>query len=251
MSIAAAVPERVEPTRLPGLSASFPAHNEEDHVVPMVEALLDVLPRVADRFEVVIVDDGSTDRTYARAADLARHDHRVRVVRHGVNRGYGAAVWSGLTAGTLEYAFFTDGDRQFDLEQIADLVPYALEHDDVVGHRVDRKDNLQRRLNAHAWNWLVRRLLGVSVRDVDCAFKIFRREALAGLEIRAGGAMFSAELMARLAARGASISDQPVRHLPRLAGASSGGDFRVIARAFRELFALYRELAFGRAHGES
>jgi glycosyltransferase involved in cell wall biosynthesis len=228
--------------RLKGLSASFPAHNEEDNVVPMIESLLAVLPKVAERFEVVVVDDGSRDATNERASAVAARDDRVRVVRHPVNRGYGAAVWTGLTSGTLEYAFFTDGDRQFDVEQIADLIPRLRDHDVVVGYRVDRKDNLVRKMNAHAWNWLVRLLFGVPVRDVDCAFKLFRRSALSGLEIRSGGAMFSAELIARLGARGARIVEVPVRHLPRERGTSSGGNIKVIARAFRELFLLYREL---------
>lgn len=230
------------PARLPSLSASFPAHNEEDNVVAMIESLLAVLPKVADRFEVIVVDDGSRDATNERASAVAAKDDRVRVIRHPVNRGYGAAVWTGLVEGTLDYAFFTDGDRQFDVEQIADLIPHLRDHDVVVGYRVDRQDHLVRLINAHAWNWLVRLLFGVPVRDVDCAFKLFRRSALQGLEIRSGGAMFSAELIARLGARGARIVEVPVRHLPREKGTSSGGNFKVIARAFRELFLLYREL---------
>ncbi len=228
--------------RLPGLSASFPAHDEQENVVPMIESLLAILPRIADRFEVIVVDDGSRDATFERAQAVAERDPRVRVIRHEVNRGYGAAVWTGLRAGRFEYAFFTDGDRQFDVEQLADLVPLLADHDVVVGYRVNRQDHWIRILNAHAWNWLVRTLFHVPVRDVDCAFKLFRRSALEGLEVRSGGAMFSAELIARLGARGARIVEVPVRHLPREQGTSSGGSPRVIARAFRELFALYREL---------
>src|SRR5690606_34458985 len=171
------------------------------------------------------------------------NDPRIRVVRHPVNRGYGAAVWTGLSTGTLEYAFFTDGDRQFDVRQITDLIAKLDEgYDVVVRSRVDRKDNAIRIANAHAWNWLVRTLLRVPVRDVDCAFKLFDRRVLQGLTIEAGGAMFSAELLARLQARGARIVEVPVRHLPREKGRSSGGNPRVIARAFYELFRLYGKL---------
>jgi len=229
-------------TRLPSLSASFPAHNEEDNVEAMLECLLAALPELADRFEIIAVDDGSRDRTYERASAMAAKDSRIRVIRHEVNRGYGAAVWTGLTSGTMEYAFFTDGDRQFDVTQLAELIPLVADHDAVVGYRVHRQDNFVRIVNAHAWNWLIRVLLHVPVRDVDCAFKLFRREALEGLEIVSGGAMFSAELLARLVARGARIVECPVRHLPRERGASSGGNPRVIARAFRDLFELYGEL---------
>lgn len=229
-------------TRLPSLSASFPAHNEEDNVEAMLESLLAALPELAERFEVIAVDDGSVDRTFERASAMAETDPRIRVVRHEANRGYGAAVWTGLTAGTMEYAFFTDGDRQFDVSQLADLIPLISEYDAVVGYRLNRQDNAIRILNAHAWNGLIRVLLRVPVRDVDCAFKLFRREALRDLEIKSGGAMFSAELLARLVARGAKIMEQPVRHLPRESGRSSGGSPRVIARAFKELFQLYGEL---------
>lgn len=228
--------------RLSSLSASFPAHNEEDNVGPMIEDLVTALPDFAERFEVIVVDDGSRDRTFERASAIAARDQRVRVIRHEVNRGYGAAVWTGLASGTMDYAFFTDGDRQFDVRQVGDLIARIDGADVVVGWRLDRKDNAIRIANAHAWNWLIRNLLNVPVRDVDCAFKLFRREVLAGLEIEAGGAMFSSELLARLAARGVRIVEVPVRHLPREHGKSSGGDPRVIARAFYELFKLYRKL---------
>ena len=212
-----------EITRLPGLSASFPAHNEEDNVEPMIADLLAALPEFAERFEVIVVDDGSRDRTFDRASAVAARDPRVRVVRHEVNRGYGAAVWTGLVSGTMEYAFFTDGDRQFDVHQIADLIRALPGHDVVVGYRVNRQDNAIRIANAHAWNWLIRLLFGVPVRDVDCAFKLFDRRVLQGLAIEAGGAMFSSELLARLKARGARIVEVPVRHLPREKGSASGG----------------------------
>lgn len=229
-------------SRLPGLSASFPAHNEEDNVGPMIADLLAVLPDVSERFEIIVVDDGSRDATFERACAIAAKEPRVRVVRHPVNRGYGAAVWTGLTTGTLEYAFFTDGDRQFDVRQIGDLVRHLDGNDVVVGYRVDRQDNLVRILNAHAWNWLIRTLFHVPVRDVDCAFKLFDRRVLQGLTIEAGGAMFSSELLARLKARGARIVEVPVRHLPREKGRATGGNPRVIARAFYELFRLYGKL---------
>ena len=208
----------------------------------MIGGLLAALPELADRFEIIAVDDGSKDRTFERASAMAKEDPRIRVVRHEVNRGYGAAVWTGLTSGTMEYAFFTDGDRQFDVRQLSELIPLIAENDAAVGYRVNRQDNAIRLMNAHAWNWLIRVLLHVPVRDVDCAFKLFRREALNDLAIVSGGAMFSAELLARLVAGGAKIVEHPVRHLPRESGVSSGGNPRVIARAFRELFQLYGEL---------
>jgi len=224
----------------PLVSVLIPAR---DAAATLPACLASVRRQSEPRFECIVVDDGSRDATYQRASAIAENDPRIRVVRHPVNRGYGAAVWTGLSTGTLEYAFFTDGDRQFDVRQITDLIAKLDEgYDVVVGYRVDRKDNAIRIANAHAWNWLIRTLLHVPVRDVDCAFKLFDRRVLQGLTIEAGGAMFSAELLARLQARGARIVEVPVRHLPREKGRSSGGNPRVIARAFYELFRLYGKL---------
>lgn len=235
--------------RLPELSASFPAHNEESNVEGMLVDMLEGLPEFADVFEIIVVDDGSTDATFARAQAVADRDPRIRVLRHETNRGYGAAVWTGLQAGTMDFAFFTDGDRQFEVQSLQGLVEEIADHDVVVGYRVGRQDNLLRRTNAHAWNLLIRQLLDVPVRDIDCAFKLFRRETIRGLDVEATGAMFSAELLARIVSRGARLMECPVGHLPRESGVSSGGSPRVILRAFQELFGLYRELRRERLGG--
>jgi glycosyltransferase involved in cell wall biosynthesis len=228
--------------RLSSLSAFFPAHDEEANVVPLTEAFLRVLPAVAERWELIIVDDGSRDRTPALADELARTRPGVRVVHHDVNRGYGAAVRSGIAACRCDFVFFTDGDRQFDPAEIRALIPQLARADVVVGYRHARADPLSRRLNAAGWNLLMRTLLRIPVRDVNCAFKLFRREALAGIHAQADGAMLSAELMARIARRGHRIAEVPVAHLPRRAGTPTGAKPGVILHAFAELFRLYRDL---------
>ena len=227
---------------LASLSAFFPAHNEETNVVPMTEALLAVLPQVARRWELIIVDDGSRDGTGALADELARKHANVSVVHHPVNRGYGAAVRSGLAAARNEFVFFTDGDRQFDPRQIGRLVAEVGRGDVIVGYRRNRADNTVRRLNAFAWNMLVRLLFRIPIRDIDCAFKLIPRRALDGYELRAEGAMVSTELLAQIIKHGHRITEVPIDHFHRQSGVSSGGDPRVIARAFAELFRLYRRL---------
>jgi glycosyltransferase involved in cell wall biosynthesis len=224
--------------RLSSLTAFFPVHNEEENVLEQAEALLRVLPDVASRWELIIVDDGSTDATGALARNLARANPGVRVVSHPRRRGYGAALRTGFAAARGEYVFFTDGDRQFDADQITRLVARVRFADAVVGYRSRRADGFLRRLNGLAWSALTRLLLGVPARDVDCAFKLFRRRALSGLTLVSEGAMISAELLARLARRGARVVEVGVDHHPRVQGASTGGDPRVILRAFRELAGL-------------
>ena len=149
--------------RLPSISAFFPAYNEEHNVAGMVERLRAVLPRVADEYEIIIVDDGSADRTGAIADELAAQDPHVRVVHHPANRGYGGALKSGFAASRNEYVFFTDGDGQFDVEEIERLLPFVPDYDIVVGYRMERAEGGLRQLNASAWNRLVRLLFRVPV----------------------------------------------------------------------------------------
>ena len=208
----------------------------------MAEALLGVLPRVAEHWELIIVDDGSRDRTAERAAALARVRANVRVVRHAVQRGYGAAIRSGLAAARHEYVFVTDGDRQFDPTQIRRLMAGLERADVAVGYRPRRADPLVRRLYGAAWNALMRRLFALSVRDINCAFKLLPARAVAGAELRAEGAIISTELLVCLRQRGYTIVEVPVDHFPRRAGRASGGDLRVMLRAGRELLALRRRL---------
>ncbi|MGO9057461.1 MAG: glycosyltransferase family 2 protein [Candidatus Binataceae bacterium] len=239
---------RVEaPDRLPGLSVFLPCHNEADNLVRVVDNFRSHLDRFASVYEIIIVDDGSRDRTGEIADRLAAADPRIKVVHHPANRGYGGAVISGLQAATLPYVLLCDGDGQFDAGEIAQLLPMVPRFDVVAGRRVKRADRLMRRLNGSAWTTLVRLLFGIKVSDVDCGFKLFKREFTRDLQLNARGAMISTELMVKVASRGARICEVDVGHLPRLAGEQSGANLRVITRAFAELFRLFGEL---RAQGK-
>ena len=225
--------------RLRSLSAFFPVHDEEDNVVPMAEAVLAVLPDVADAWELVIVDDGSRDATGARADALAAARPGVRVVHHPTNRGYGAAIRSGLAAARHGWVFYTDGDRQFDPRQITRLIAELPHADVVVGWRARRADHALRRLNTFAWNTLIGVLFGLRVRDIDCAFKLLSRHALDEVgPLTASGAVISTELLVGVRRRGLAITEIGVHHYPRQAGAPTGASIKVILRALRELVQL-------------
>jgi len=228
--------------RLPGLSVFLPCHNEEGNVERVVKGFAAMLPRIADDYEIIVVDDGSRDRTGEIADRMAAADPHVKVVHHPTNRGYGGAVISGVRAATLPYVLLSDGDGQFDPGDVALLARKVPDYDVVVGRRISRADPLMRRINGKAWTTLVRLLFGIKIHDIDCGFKLFKRELLDGLELRAHGAMISTELMARLVGRGARMAEVGVRHMPRLAGEQSGANLKVIVRAFGELFRLFREL---------
>ena len=229
-------------SRLAGLSVFLPSHNEEGNVERVVAGFAAVLPRVAENYEIIVVDDGSRDRTGEIADRLAAADPHVRAVHHERNRGYGGAVISGIAAATQPWVMLCDGDGQFDPDDLAMLVAQTRDYDAVVGHRVRRADHLGRRLNGQAWTILMRLLFGIRVRDVDCGFKLFRRDLIDPGRLQARGAMISAELLARMAGRGARIVEVEVHHLPRRSGQQSGANLRVVMRAFRELLQLYGEL---------
>lgn len=229
--------------RLPGLTVVLPCFNEAPNVERAVHEAASAAARNADDYEIVVIDDGSSDGTAGIADDVARENPHVRVVRHDVNRGYGAALRSGLAAARMPWVLLTDGDLQFDLAQLEHFVPLSADADLVLGWRIARKDPLHRRLNAAAWNRLVGRTFGLHVRDVDCAFKLIRRDTLDGLPpLTSTGAMISTELLVRAQRSGARARELGVEHRPRLAGEQSGADPRVVLRAFRELRRLRAEL---------
>ncbi len=220
----------------------LPSHNEEANVERVVRGYLAELPNVAADYEVIVVNDGSRDRTGEIAARLAAENPLVKAVNHEVNRGYGGAVISGIRAASMPYVLLSDGDGQFDPKDVAKLAAFMPQYDVVVGRRAHRADHLMRRINGNAWTLLVRVVLGVTISDIDCGFKLFKRELFDGMDLRAHGAMISTELMARLMGRGARIKEVDVQHLPRTAGEQSGANLGVVMRAFRELLLLYAEL---------
>jgi glycosyltransferase involved in cell wall biosynthesis len=235
------------PARLDGLSFFFPALNEEDNVGPMVDEALAVLPRFATDLEVIVVDDGSTDRTGTIADELARKDPRVRVIHHGARRGYGGAVRSGLRAATMPWIFYTDGDRQFALEDLGRLIAASDEADVVVGFRQKRADPARRLFVAWVYNRLIRLLFGGGWRDVDCAFKLFRRSVFERVpldRVRSDGAFFSPEMLITLRRAGVPTRQVAVRHFPRTAHQPKGASPRVILRAIRDLLRLRARLWF-------
>lgn len=227
------------------LSVFFPCYNEEQNVQRVVRRAVEVLERLSPDWEIIIVDDGSADRTGELADAMARQDPRIRVVHHHCNGGYGMALRSGFAAATRPYVFYTDGDGQFDIAELPKLLERIAEADIINGYRRHRQDSLTRRVNSACWGWLVRRMLGFRCRDVDSAFKLYRRELFDRITLKSTGALIDAEVLARATRLGYTIQDVPVSHLPRQAGSASGAKPAVILRAFRELLSLRRDILRG------
>ena len=223
----------------PRLTFFFPAYNEEENVAETVSRALDEIgPLAGGSMEVLIVDDGSTDRTPQLADELAAADPRVRV-HHQENRGYGGALQAGFANSVGELICFSDGDLQFDLREMSRLLDRLADErrpvDVVIGYRRKRRDPPHRIFIAKTYNAIVSVLFGLRVRDIDCAMKVFRREVFDGLRLEADSPFLSAELLIKLRARGERMAQVGVTHYPRAAGTNTGASFRKILRTFRDI----------------
>jgi putative flippase GtrA len=217
------------------LSVILPAHNEEAIIAQTVQYVLETLTPWVPNFEVIVINDGSKDNTKAIVDDIAVSDARVRLVHHEVNRGYGAALASGFASVTKELALFMDADGQFDIRDLAPFLSLIEHYDAVLGYRIDRQDTLMRKLNAQGWKMLTRMVFGLRVRDVDCAFKLYRASFFEKHPLETSGAMINTEILYKFKRAGYTYTEVGVRHLPRRSGKATGAKLSVVFRAFKEL----------------
>lgn len=218
------------------LSVILPAYDEEALIEETIIHVMKTLTSWMQNFEVIVVNDGSKDRTGEIVARLATYDSRIRLINHTNNKGYGAALVTGFEAVTKELAFFMDSDGQFDLQDLARFFPLIEEHGAVLGYRIKRQDTWMRKLNAWGWKRLVHFIFGVRARDIDCAFKLFRAEFFRKYRLETRGAMINAEILYKLSRAGYTYTEVGVQHLPRRAGKATGAKPTVILRALREMF---------------
>ncbi len=226
----------------PELSLVFPVFDEERNIGRLLDEALDLAPRLAADFEIVVVDDGSRDGSARVVAERRRGAPRIRLIRHAANRGYGAALRAGLREARGELVFFSDADLQFDLDELSTLLAHARDFDIVAGYRSPRRDPWPRRLIAAIWGALVALLFDLRVRDIDCAFKVFRRRVLEEIPIASVGALVNTEILVRARQAGFRIHQVPVTHRRRRFGRQTGASPRVMLRALFELATRYRTL---------
>jgi len=220
---------------MPGLSIVLPAYNEEENVANAVEEVSAAAQQLGMDYEIILVNDGSTDRTGKIAHELEQRIPNFRLVEHYPNRGYGGSLKAGFAAATKDLIAFIPADKQFVFGEISRFLEAINRADIVSGYRADRQDSLVRKFNAFGWNTLVRLLFGYLCRDIDCGFKLFRREILEHVSLISNGAMIDTEFLARAKARGFRIAEVPVAHLPRVAGHPTGANVKVVVKAFRDL----------------
>jgi glycosyltransferase involved in cell wall biosynthesis len=221
----------------------FPCYNEEQNVERVTREALEVAGRLFDDFEIIIVNDGSKDRTAEIADRLSKENPFIRAIHHEHNRGYGAALRTGFENATKELVFYTDGDGQFKIEEITKLLPLIEKSDIVSGYRIRRQDSLIRKINAFLWGVLVNALFKINVSDVDSAFKLYKRKIFDEITLTSQGALIDTEILAKARAKGYTITEVGVNHYPRLAGEQTGAKLPVIFKAFKELFKLRRSFS--------
>jgi len=233
--------------RVKNLSIFFPFWNEEKNIETVVKKAIPVALKVANNWEIIMVDDGSSDKTLEIAEKLSKSNSGLRVVHHDDNRGYGAAIKSGLQASKYDLIVFNDGDGQFDFAEVERLLEKISSADMVIGYRKKRHD--------HPFRHLLMNLLKIwdlfffdfYFRDIDCGFKLFKKRSLQKImPLMSEGAMITTEILAKAKKAGLRIEQVEVTHYPRKYGDQSGGNLRVIIRAISESFALWRSLNYGR-----
>lgn len=234
-------------SKVPELSIFFPFWNEEKNIATVVNNAISVASKVAEKWEIIMIDDGSADKTAEIARELAKTDSRLRLIGHKPNRGYGAALKEGLMNAKYKFIVFTDGDGQFDFSEVVRFIEKINSADMVIGFRKKRKDQPFRHflmILLKIWDFV---LFGFYFKDIDCGFKMFKKESLKKiLPLKSEGAMITTEILARAKKANFKIEQVQVAHYPRLYGDQSGGNFRVILRAIKESLELWKDLNYGR-----
>jgi glycosyltransferase involved in cell wall biosynthesis len=225
------------------LSVVLPAFNEEENIEKTVTQTISYLEKNIKEYEIIVVNDGSTDRTGEIVKEIAAANNKVSLFNHPKNQGYGAALRGGFEMASLDYIFLMDSDGQFDIGELDRFFPFLDHSTAVIGYREKRADSFIREVNTWLYHIFTRLVLGLRLRDIDCAFKIFPRAAYEKIRpIKSGGALFSAELLIKLIRNGIRIKEIPVSHYPRLFGQQTGANLSVILRMFRECWKLRNDI---------
>lgn len=230
---------------LPSLSVFFPCYNEAESLPLVLDQALQVLPQLAKQFEIIVVDDGSSDQTRQTAQEYAARYSVIRVVSHSENLGYGAAVRTGITSAKFSWLFYTDGDGQFNLDELKKAITLWREGTAVLGYRKERAEGARRVILARLYKLYIDLLFRVHVKDIDCAFKLFKTEDLQQLALYSNGAFISAEILYKLKKSQVLFKQLAVNHYPRRFGSPTGASLRVIAVGLWEPLKLYLRMKFG------
>ena len=229
----------------PSISLFFPAWNEEDYVERAVTRAQTVLSRLTDDFEIIVVNDASTDRTQEIAEGLSSRIPQLRVISHPVNLKLGGAMRTGFAASTKDIVVYSDMDLPFDLnelERALHLMTY-LEADMICAFRFDRtSEGPKRILYSFVYNTLIRSLFDIQIKDVNFSFKVVHRRVLEAVELKSQGSFIDAELVAKSIRMGFRVFQMGVDYFPRTRGVSTLASPSVIVKMVRELANLFGDV---------
>ncbi len=225
------------------LSVFFPAYNEEKNIEATVRSAKKVLNKVAHKWEILIVNDGSTDKTGEIARRLAKEDERIKVITHSPNRGYGGALKSGFANSRFRWVCFTDSDGQFDFSEIKKFLPYTKDTDLILGFRLKRADPFIRKVYTAVWALIPRLIWGLKVKDYSCGFKLIRKKVFDEVQPLVGEEKVTQiELLVKAKKKEFKFKEVGVRHFPRKYGKQTGADLKVVLKSIGDLYNLWRKL---------
>ncbi len=226
------------------LSVFFPAYNEEHNIANTVLETTAFLKAKKIDYEILVVDDGSKDNTREIVLNLAKKDRKIKLIEHKKNRGYGGALKTGMKSAKYEWICYTDSDGQFDFSELADFLPHTKNYDLIVGYRKDRKDNKLRHFFARCLQVGDFILFGIWMKDIDCGFKLFKKEVVAGVgPLATESAITETEFIVRAKRKGYKMKEIPVTHKARVEGIQTGGQIKIISKAIKEALLLFLVLA--------
>jgi len=222
-------------TKLSSVSFFCPAYHDEKNLPVLIPRVHDFLSGIAEEFEILIVEDGSPDKTGEVADGLAAHYKEVRVIHHPHNLGYGGAVRDGFLNGRLDYVMYTDGDNQYDIREFEAALPLLETADVVSGYVREKAVSRQRKLQSTIFNLMIAGLFFVWIRDINCSMKVYKRKVLDSITIKSTSAFIDAEMLIRARRKGFRIAQFPVSHFHRTEGLASGSKLSVIASTIMDM----------------
>lgn len=231
-------------TKLSSLSVFYPCYNEEQNIPIFLEKSLTFLPTITKDFEIIIVDDGSSDNTYQITKNFSQKNKQIKIIRHQKNQGYGAALKSGFKAAKKDWTFFTDGDLQFDLTELKKFIPFTKDYQVIIGYRKKRQEGLLRNFNQKLWKLYIDVLYRLHVKDIDCAFKLFKTTVIQDLKLFSNGAFVSSEFLYKLKKKNYKFKQIAVTHQSRLYGKATGSNLKVILKAVLDALKIYLKMKF-------
>lgn len=223
------------------ISVIFPCYNEERNIAKQVSYADSILNKIADDYEIIVINDGSTDKSPALLQRMASENSKIKVISHGANLGFGRALQSGFRAASKDLVFYTNTDNQYDVGEISNFLAHINRNDIVIGYRGNRGDFPHRILISAVYNFMVRTLFGLKARDINCAFKLFKRDSLSRLEIKSNHFFVDAEILVKATRSGLSIEQLQIRHYPRTFGSTTVRGKRLVM-TFVEMIKFWKEL---------